>query len=102
MVRGMGSSIPIAVPVTEMVSVDEPAPVMVPGLKLPVMQVTPLQVSGVAVNVTAESNPPATRMVTVVVPVVMVGVPGPVAPMLIGLGDAISSKDGWGVGADGS
>jgi hypothetical protein len=100
-VRGMGLAISTAAPVTEMVSVDEPAPVMVAGLKLPVIQVTPLHVSLVAVKVTLESKPSATRMFTVVVPVVVVDVPAPIAPMLIGLGDAITSKDGSGAGATG-
>ena len=74
---------------------------MVAGLKLPVMQVTPLHVTAVAVKVTGESKPPAARMLTVVVPVVTVGVPAPLAPMLMGLGDAMISKEGSGAGATG-
>jgi len=60
-----------------MVSVDEPAPVIVGGLKLPVIAITPFTVAGVAVNVTGELNPSATRMLTTVVPVVVVDVPVP-------------------------
>src|ERR1700691_6213965 len=91
MVRGMGPGIRTAAPVTEMASVDELTPVMVAGLKLPVMQVTPLHVSVVAVKLTGASKPPAVRTLTVAVPVVMVGVPAPAAPMVIGFVGAISS-----------
>src|SRR5277367_4327081 len=101
MVRGISSVIRTFVPMTEMVNVDEPAPVTVAGLKLPVMQVSLLHVSLVAVKATGELKPPATRTFTVVVPVVVGPVPVPSAAMLIGLGDAISSNDGWGAGATG-
>ena len=76
-----------AAPATEMVSVVELAPVMVAGLKLPVISVTPFIVSLVADKVTGELKPPAVTMLTVVVPVVRVEVPVPIAPILIGLGE---------------
>src|SRR5271169_918022 len=98
MVRGTDVGIRTAAPVTEMVSVDEPAPVTVAGLKLPVTSVIPFIVALVAVKVTGELKPPAARMLTVVTPVLMVGVPVPIAPMLIGLGEAITWKDGSGAG----
>ena len=83
-----------------MVSVDEPAPVMVVGLKLPEIQGVPLQVPLSAVKATGESKPSAAKTLTVVVPTVM-GVAAPKAAMLIGLGDATNSKEGSGAGATG-
>src|ERR1700735_688064 len=84
-----------------MVSVDVPAPETEAGLKLPVTQVSPLHVSLVAVKVTGELKPPATTTFTVVVAVVVGPVSVPIAPTLIGLGEAINSNEGVGAGAAG-
>src|SRR5271157_4141609 len=89
-----------AAPLTDTVSWDEPVPVIVLGLRLPVMQVTELHVALAAVNVTGESKPSATITFIVVVPVV-IGIALPMAPTLIGLGLGTSSKEGAGAGATG-
>jgi hypothetical protein len=89
-------------PVTETVSVVKPAPVIVAGLKLPVMAPTPPIVGLlVADKVTGELNPPAVRTFTVAVPVVTADVPVPNAGMLIGFGEATRLKEGAGLGAVG-
>lgn len=105
-VRGRTWANETAAPVTETVSVDEPAPVIVAGLKLPVAQVCTvplaLHVSTGMDKVTGESKPSAASTLTVTVPVVIAGVPAPMAPMLIGFGDATNSNDGSGAGAIGA
>src|SRR5215472_15364636 len=92
-VRGMG---PGCHAVPEIVSVDEPAPLTVVGLKLPVR----VEFRLVAVRVTGESKPPAATTLTVVAPVATFDVPASML-MLIGLGVESSSNEGLGAGATG-
>jgi hypothetical protein len=102
-VSGVGSIVLLSAgPLTEMVSVDEPVPVTVAGLKLPVMVWALSEVSLAAVKVTGESKPSAATTLTVVVALGAAGALLPIAPTLTGLGEAISSNEGVGAGGTGS
>jgi hypothetical protein len=95
--KGTVDPIGPAVPFTETVNWDEPAPGIELGMRLPVMVVMPI-ITLPAVRVTGESKPPAAMTEIVVVPVVVAPA---VSLMVMGLGEAISSKEGVGAGVVG-